>query len=269
MLKLIVTDMDGTLLNSKGEMPKRAIPLIKKLREKGVKFAVASGRQYHNLANLYEEVKDDIIFIADNGGAVFDGEMNILHAGIPRDELKRLTEIFGAFDGARPTYRTGDTAYFFKGDFDDALRKEATGFYAGVNVVGNVDEIPEDVLITSMSVNHPDGVEETIYNHVQHLQNQYKITMGNARWLDLTNANVNKGNAVKMLQEKYDIAHEETMVFGDYLNDFEMMSTAYYSYAMENAHPDLKRVSTFTAPSNDEEGVIKIIENFLSMAFRD
>ena len=76
---------------------------------------------------------------------------------------------------------------------------------------------------------------------------------------------VNKGLAIKKIQEKLGIKHEETMVFGDYLNDLEMMDSAYHSYAMDNAHDDLKKVARFIAKSNDECGVVQAIKESLNI----
>ena len=66
--------------------------------------------------------------------------------------------------------------------------------------------------------------------------------------------------AIKALQEKMGIDFNETMVFGDYLNDLEMMEAAYHSYAMENAHDDLKKVSRFIGKTNDDNGVLEAIK---------
>lgn len=76
---------------------------------------------------------------------------------------------------------------------------------------------------------------------------------------------MNKGIAIKEIQEKLDIKYDETMVFGDYLNDLEMMENAYYSYAMENAHDDLKKISRFSAKKNTEDGVIEKIKEVIKI----
>ena len=87
---------------------------------------------------------------------------------------------------------------------------------------------------------------------------------GNA-WVDMMKAGVNKGSAVRHLQQQYGISYGETMVFGDYLNDWEMMQAAYYSFAMANAHPALKTVSHFQAKSNDENGVLEAIGQYFKL----
>ena len=88
----------------------------------------------------------------------------------------------------------------------------------------------------------------------------FKVSLSGHEWVDIMNLTVNKGEAIRLIQKKYDISYEETMAFGDYLNDYEMMKSCYYSYAMKNAHEDLKEICRFEAPSNDENGVIKTIK---------
>ncbi len=75
--------------------------------------------------------------------------------------------------------------------------------------------------------------------------------------------NANKGTAIKKIQEIFKITPCETMVFGDYLNDLEMIKNAKYSYAMENAHPLLKKEANFIAENNNQNGVVKKIKEIL------
>ena len=65
---------------------------------------------------------------------------------------------------------------------------------------------------------------------------------------------------MRKVQKVLNIGYDETMVFGDYLNDLELMESGYYSYAMENAHEDLKKVSRFIAKKNTENGVVEAIK---------
>ena len=77
------------------------------------------------------------------------------------------------------------------------------------------------------------------------------------------NKESNKGHAIREIQKILKISPDETMVFGDYLNDYEMMKQGYFSYAMANAHPDLKAISNFETLSNDEDGVLYIIRQLI------
>ncbi|WP_416173829.1 HAD-IIB family hydrolase, partial [Clostridium perfringens] len=77
-------------------------------------------------------------------------------------------------------------------------------------------------------------------NYYNEYRDKLQVTVSGEIWLDITAKGVNKGVAINKIQDMLGISHKETMVFGDYLNDLEMMGSAYYSYAMENAHDDLK-----------------------------
>ena len=83
--------------------------------------------------------------------------------------------------------------------------------------------------------------------------------------MDFMNKGVNKGTAIERIQECYDVTYDETMAFGDYLNDYEMMQSCKYSYAMANAHPKLKEISNYEAKSNDENGVMEVIKEYFEI----
>ena len=78
--------------------------------------------------------------------------------------------------------------------------------------------------------------------------------------MDCMAVGVNKGEAVKLLQESLNIKPEETMVFGDQLNDLEMMKQAYYSFAVGNARPEVKKAARFQTDTNVRDGVLKILK---------
>ena len=117
--------------------------------------------------------------------------------------------------------------------------------------------------ICKIAIFDTEDAQINTYMHVKHLNDSFKVSLSGHQWVDIMNPTVNKGEAMRLIQKKYNISYDETMAFGDYLNDYEMMQTCYYSYAMENAHEDLKAICNFNAPSNDEFGVITTIEHFL------
>ena len=82
-------------------------------------------------------------------------------------------------------------------------------------------------------------------------------------WMDCMALGINKGNAVKTIQESLDIRPEETMAFGDQLNDLEMLDQAYYSFAVANAREEVRRAARFQADSNVNDGVLKILKYLL------
>ena len=104
------------------------------------------------------------------------------------------------------------------------------------------------------------GVEEKSYAAYKKFENDFKVAVAAKIFLDINSKKTNKGNAIKGVQEKLNISPDETMVFGDYLNDLEMMQNASHSYAMKNAHPEIISTSKYiTEFDNNENGVLRTI----------
>ena len=78
-------------------------------------------------------------------------------------------------------------------------------------------------------------------------------------WTDILHVGITKGAGIRALQKQLNILPEECMAFGDYMNDYDMLTACDESYAMENAHPDLKKIAKHIAPSNEEEGVMQVL----------
>ena len=110
------------------------------------------------------------------------------------------------------------------------------------------------------------GAEQNSVPFFTPYQGDYKITVGGYYWMDIMNAGANKGIAVRKVQEYLNIDADETMVFGDYLNDLEMMQIAYYSFAMANAHKRIKEIARFETKSNNQSGVIETIKEHILTA---
>ena len=146
-------------------------------------------------------------------------------------------------------------------DKSDKFMAEISKYYKSIIVVDDLKEVKEDIL--KVAVYDFDHAETNSYPKYKHLEDQVKIIVSSEHWLDVMHKDVNKGAAVSELQKQLNIGKDETLIFGDYMNDYEMMSCAKYSYAMANGHPKLIEAANFTAPSNDENGVVRIIKEYL------
>ena len=261
MIKLIASDMDGTLLNDKNEIHEEFYKVFQELKNKNIIFAAASGRQYYNLAKRFEKIKDDMMFIAENGTfVVYKGKelvVNALDLNLARELIKvgrNIKDSYVILCGKKSAYIESD---------DKRLIEQTEKYYERYEIVSDLTKIEDDIL--KVTICDFAGSENNSNKYYDDFRDKAQIAVSGEIWLDITAKGINKGVAIEEVQDLLNIKHEETMVFGDYLNDLEMMSSAYYSYAMENAHDDLKKVARFRAKKNTENGVVEKIKEVLNI----
>lgn len=257
MIKFIATDMDGTLLNSNNEIHADFYPMFQSLKEKDIIFAAASGRQYYNLLERFKDIKDDMMFIAENGTFVVYKGKELIVNSLEKNIAKELIEIGRTIPNSYVILCGKNSAYIES--HDERLIKQTAKYYERYKIVENLTSIDDDILkVTICDFN---GSENNSNNYFDEYRDKVQITVSGEIWLDMVAKGINKGVAINEIQNLLNIDYKETMVFGDYLNDLEMMSSAYHSYAMANAHDILKKAARFIAKSNDENGVIQAIKS--------
>ncbi|MDO4588594.1 MAG: HAD family hydrolase [Fusobacterium sp.] len=259
MIKLIVADMDGTLLNDKNEINEEFWEIHKKLKEKGVIFAVGSGRQYHNLKKRFFSIKDDMLFIAENGTYVVYHDKELYINTISKDDIKEILIIARKIKNCQVILCGKNSAYTEAKE--EKFLVEMRKYYSELKQVEKLEEVEDDIM--KLAFCDLSGSEENSFNYYKDFDSKFKVVVSGKLWLDIMKADANKGTAVEMVQKKLGISYEETMVFGDYLNDLEMMSTGKYSFAMANAHEILKKNSNYIAQSNNDNGVVKAIKKYV------
>lgn len=264
MIKLIASDLDGTLLlNDAQELTPRAIDLIRRLTQKGVHFVAASGRQYSNERRLFDPIKDEISYIAENGSlCIHNGE--VISRSVIDPEL--VSRIFAELKKEK--------------SFEILVSREDTCFIENnspafvnhiVNVMKNTTQIIDDVrniegpIIKIAICNMTDG-PHIIDKYLKHLQdifgNEIKVVTSGNIWIDFIAPGTNKGAALQTLLDTLHIQPEECMAFGDQYNDIEMLQCVGTSYAMSTAAPGISYYSTYVTNSVEEvlEDLLATIE---------
>lgn len=251
MIKLIATDIDGTLLHSDHTLPEDLPALIQTLHAHNIVFSVASGRPYLTLKQSFEPLSPSILYIADNGShVVYQGKEIAVHA-IDNSIITELILITREISSAYSVVCTTNGA--FVESADPAFLAELEKYYVKYTVVDDLTKLNERVI--KYTVCDLNGAEEGSYPKFLPYKKKLQLSVAGFVWLDCMQKGINKGTAIKEIQSLYHITPEESMAFGDYLNDLEMMQSVYYSFAMANAHEDLKKVSRFETYSNDDDGV--------------
>ncbi|MGB5498590.1 MAG: HAD family hydrolase [Maribacter sp.] len=258
-VKMVVTDMDGTLLNSNHEVSNRFFELYEALKQRGILFVAASGRQYNSIVDKLEPIKNEIIVIAENGGLVMQNDSELLLTPLPYQAKNTILDILENVANIYPVLCSKDNAFLT--NTSTAFENKLKEYYTEYTLLDNLKSHAGEII--KIAIYHFESSEKYIYPVVQHLEGDLKVKVSGANWVDISSPNANKGYALDLIQKKYNITPKETMVFGDYNNDLEMLARAEYSFAMENAHPNIKEVANFATESNDNFGVERILEKLL------
>ena len=254
--------MDGTLLVDNNRLPEDFDEVMQMLKDRNIMFSPASGRQYQALAYHFPKYKDDLLFISENGTYVCQHDKELFSYTLSPDNVSlvleqalKLPDIFVVVSGKKSSYVVSQHPAFLA---------ELNLYFTHYTVIEDFSQIDDDIIKLSLcdALNH--HARENFYNKLQPLNGKVQVVLSSEIWVDIMPVGANKGLAIRKLQEKLNIKPEECVAFGDYLNDYEMLQSVYYSYAMENAIPELKKVARFIAPPNYENGVMRTIRQLLA-----
>ncbi len=258
-IKLVVSDMDGTLLNNKHELSTDFIPLFKQLKQKGIVFTAASGRQYDSIVDKLQLVRDEIYVIAENGGVVKHMDKELLSTPFPLEFTNNVIDKMSEYSDIHTVLCTRNGAYI-RVDQKDFL-SYVKEYYTTINAIENLNNFTEEII--KISLYHKVSSEKHIYPFVKSYETNLQVKVSGPNWVDLSHIDCNKGFALKKLQSHLGIGPEETLVIGDYNNDLEMMQQSHYSFAMANSHPNILKEARYRTLSNEEQGVEKVLEKIL------
>ena len=263
MIKLIFSDMDGTLLTSENKLPAGFDETMAELKRRGVIFCPASGRQYFSLLKSFEKYADEFLFLAENGTLVMHREIEIFSCPIDRKAVDRILEVTEPLKNILRVWCGKKDAYIRKEHDTPAFQAELGKYYTHNAVVDSFEEI-DDTPIKVAMFDVTGNAEKNIYNYLGEFYENLQVVLSSDYWVDLMTKGINKGEAVRNAQRILNVKPEECAAFGDYMNDYEMIQAVGYGFAMANAHPELKKVAKFETVSNDEFGVLVGIKKLMA-----
>lgn len=259
MIKLVAFDLDGTLLDSDKNYPEGFPAFVRSHPE--LIFVIASGRQYYTLLTQFEDISDNFIYIAENGAAVFyKGEIIYEKTMSPEKAYDSYSKVL-TIKGASPFVCCGlKCAYMTPSDKEENT-KECGKYYARLKISEDPTVVFKEDRICKIAVFFEHADAEEAYGALPEFMPGVSALLSGDRWIDVADADVGKGPAIRAIQENLGISPDECMAFGDYLNDMSLIASCTESYAMINGHDDLKAASKYvTKYSNDEDGVMRVLE---------
>jgi len=286
-IKLIVTDMDGTLLNENVEISKRATEAILRAQNAGLDFAIATGRTVDSGYSLAQEQGITCPFIELNGARMFDRNEDLQFTrAIDKENTKALIDTLENY-GIHNEFITQDATFSnktleeyiesFKDVFQSINRsltdEEAVEIIRDrlaslkIQTVDNYDFLYQDPNIDVLKalVNATDDLSilDEIKNKIEKNQPDLIVTSASMNNIEVNNIHANKGKAVAEYAASQGYKPSEVITIGDNINDLTMLEWAEHSYAVANARTEAKEVATYLAPSHTEDAVAQIIERVL------
>lgn len=271
-VRLVVADMDGTLLDAHSEIPEGFWPLLADLQRKGIEFVPASGRQLATLRSMFtDHGNHEMSFVAENGNVVVaDGSIIEVH-GVDAEISRAVIDMVDAAVASR-AHDIGlvlcglNTAYVQR--TDEPFVAECRKYYHALRIVDDLHTVlpklksgEETMLkLAIFDFGDAEAMADDLLADVKH---EYQVVVSGAHWVDIMNPLTDKRRGVEALQRHLGVTSAQTAVFGDYLNDLEMLSAGEYSFAMGNAHPDLKAAAHYIAPANTEQGVLTVVRRLI------
>ena len=260
-IKLVATDMDLTLLADDKSMPAGVDERIDALAKNGVLFCAASGRPALALRESFPAHHQDMALVADNGASVYLRDELVYRDLIDRDLYHEVLALATATEGSVPVLCAFDDAYVLERDrcHEDVV----SIYYRSITYVESFEEL--DVDSNKISIYFPgwDSKQKNDEVYSPAFASRLYLTCAGNEWLDFMNIGVDKGSGIRHLAQHLDIDLSDIAAFGDTYNDIPMLDIVGHSYVMANAAEHMHDHGKFLAPSNNEAGVLTVIDHIV------
>lgn len=244
MIKLVASDLDGTLLLNKAQkLPEEIFPLISRLKKMGILFVAASGRQYSNMKRLFVPVLSDMAFICENGAMAIKDEKVLYQDSFSGELVKDILYAIHEKEGAEFSCSTKDF-YYIRPKTRHYLDLMTKVIKTDCKVINDFSEITEPCM--KLAVYEREGMgEDSIRYWKERFSDRCTVVTSGNDWVDFIPFGVNKAKGIQKYQEILNIRPEECLVFGDEFNDVEMLKAVPWSFAMAHSKEGVKAVAKY------------------------
>lgn len=261
-IRLLLSDVDGTLVTSEKALTERSIEAVHKLHDAGVLFAVTSGRPPRGMEMLVAPLGLSTPVAAFNGGLLVQPDMSVIEErAIPGELVAPTLALLESFALSIWVYRGAD---WYLRDLDGPhVERESSTVRFAPTLVESFDGIVEDVAkIVGVSDDH-DAVARAAVAAGERFGDHVSASCSQPYYLDVTHPEANKGSVVRYLAARYEIPTEAIATIGDMPNDVLMFAHSGLSIAMGNAGREVQRAARRVTASNDEDGFAAAVERFI------
>ncbi|MCI8496681.1 MAG: HAD family phosphatase [Clostridiales bacterium] len=241
MIRLIVSDVDGTLLqNGETALSEKMLDIIRRMTGRGVPFAVASGRAYHDLKLLFRPVFDRVVFVCHDGALMMHRNCTLMKAPLKREAALRTADRMLAEKNCNIVLSGRERSYYIERtkEFGENIR---TAYGSSAVKVQAPYEVGEEILKLGF---FRAGESRTLLKQLSgYEEDGMRVAYQDSGWVELVAQGVHKGSTVRALGQKFGIPMEQVMAFGDNDNDVELLKTVGHPIAIRRGKQTAKDVS--------------------------
>lgn len=261
MIQLIATDIDGTLVkDSSREVYDELLGAVDVLTNRGIHFVVASGRQYASIYKMFERVSGKIDYIAENGAHIIMNGKNLSVIEMNRSYVEQIMmDLRKLYSEDCHVVASTPKGCYLESKDENFVRLIRDSYRNEVHLTDDI--LAEEQPIIKLAIYKKGGIRpigEKLL--IPKWQDKVKTCLAGEEWVDFMDFMVDKGAALKVLQDAYGVTKAETMAFGDNNNDKGLMLAAEESYAVDNAVEEVKAVAKHVCPSYQYKGVYQVLK---------
>lgn len=261
-IKLIVSDVDGTLVTDDKKLDDRFFKILNILEKRNIIFVGASGRSSHSMKDLFKNENNNLYLISDNGSLITADNKISYISSFQESDIKIIIDAYRQAQEISILATSSKTTYVeLHPDHDQKFLAQNWVKY---KLVDDITKIKDDFVKISM-YSKTKALDNYKIKDIQALSEKYQLIPSTPEYTDVTVAENNKGKALERLLKQLDIEAKNTIGFGDYLNDLEFLQVVGKSFAVENSHPQVKALADQIIGSNNNHSVVKKIISLLDL----
>lgn len=259
-IRMILSDIDGTLLNHQGIITPETKKAIQLCRQKGILFGIATGRPVQAVEGLLKDwgIQDDVdILLGYNGALVNDYTLNqsfksdLISGRILQniiEEYAPLKSAFGIFE---------ETNLYV--NQSNAITQQIAKKNKFTEIVCDLSRFYSQSVFKMLALNEKEKTDAIALFHQSHPHDDFKGVRSTPNLYEFMNPNISKSHGIETIVKAHGWSMNQILVFGDEMNDFEMIRDCGVGVCMGNGNPQLKALADAVTESNDEDGIAKYL----------
>jgi Cof subfamily protein (haloacid dehalogenase superfamily) len=261
-IKLVLADVDGTLVTPDKVLTDRAVDAVRKLGEAGILFAITSGRPPRGMSMLIDPLNLSTPIAAFNGGLLVNRDMSVIEQRVlPEDLVKPVSELFGSFSLDTWVYQGAD--WYVPDPNGSHVARETATVKFEPKVMTGLDGLTSNIAKLVGVSDDLDAVARASTAAHDKFGDHVTASRSQPYYLDVTHPDANKGAVARYLSQRYSIPEESIATIGDMPNDVLMFARSGLSIAMGNASGEVQHAARRVTTANTDEGFANAMERFV------